>query len=116
VNIAGSSGGTIVGDGNIIVAPAGDGAPAAGSIGSSQASGSATAGADGSTDEGVVSVSVDSSGGPSTVVNGEAPDMPAVDYTNGNKLTWVVNGTRVQILSNLPLAELVKIAGGLVLK
>ncbi len=41
--------------------------------------------------------------------------MPSITYKDANSLTWVVNGTRVEILSNLPVAELQKIAEGLVL-
>ena len=114
VNVVGSAGGSeiiggLVSGESMVVTSASDGAPAAG-WGSAPPppSGAAVA-------ESGISVSVDSSGGPATVVNGVAPDMPAVDYTDGNRLTWVVNGTRVEILSNLPLAELVKIAEGLVL-
>ena len=40
--------------------------------------------------------------------------MPAAfTYQNAIKLTWIVDGTRVEVLSNLPLEELLKVAEGL---
>jgi hypothetical protein len=41
--------------------------------------------------------------------------IPSLDYQNAGKLTWLVDGTRVEVLSNLPLAELLRVAEGLVL-
>jgi hypothetical protein len=38
-----------------------------------------------------------------------------VSYDNANSLTWDVDGTRVEVLTNLPVAELLKIAQGLTL-
>jgi hypothetical protein len=61
------------------------------------------------------SASEDVAGGPATVTQGVAPAIPSITYEDANSLTWVVNGTRVEILSNLPVAELQKIAGGLTL-
>jgi hypothetical protein len=67
-------------------------------------------------EEGSASVSADPAGTPVTDISGgDAPEVPAVDYTNGSRLTWVVDGTRVEILSNLSVDELMKIAEGLVL-
>jgi hypothetical protein len=102
VNIVGSDGVTVVGGSGVVSGSSSAVAPPSGSA--------VIAG------EGTITVSVDSSGGPATVVAGEAPSLPAVAYKNGNKLTWVVNGTRVEILSNLSVDELMKIAEGLVLK
>ena len=45
----------------------------------------------------------------------DAPSMAPITYTNANDLTWVVAGSRVEMLSNLPLDELLKVAAGLVL-
>jgi hypothetical protein len=41
----------------------------------------------------------------------QTPDPIA--YENASKLTWDVNGTRIEMLSNLPVDELQKIADGL---
>jgi hypothetical protein len=48
--------------------------------------------------------------------SGESPplDAPAFTYKDANKLTWVVGGTRVELLSNLSVEELQKIAEGLI--
>jgi hypothetical protein len=53
--------------------------------------------------------------GPVTAPAGDQPPaMPvAFTYQNAIKLTWIVNGTRVEVLSNLPLEELLKVAEGL---
>ena len=99
VNIVGSDGVTVVGGSGVVSGSSSAVAPPSG----------------GATGEGTITVSVDSAGGPATVVAGEAPSLPAVAYKNGNKLTWVVNGTRIEILSNLSVDELMKIAEGLVL-
>jgi hypothetical protein len=108
-NIVGSTGGTIVGDGSGVVTPASGSAVAGGSA--------AVAPPDGAViEEGSASVSADPAGTPVTDISGgDAPEVPAVDYTNGSRLTWVVDGTRVEILSNLSVDELMKIAEGLVL-
>ena len=106
VSIVGSDGVTVVGGSAVITG------------GSGVVSGSSSAVAPpsgGATGEGTITVSADSAGGPVTVVAGEAPSLPAVAYKNGNKLTWIVNGTRIEILSNLSVDELMKIAEGLVL-
>ncbi len=73
-------------------------------------------GSDGSVvDESGISVSGGAPAGSATVIGGTPPDMPSITYKDAVALTWVVNGTRVEILSNLPVAELQKIAEGLVL-
>jgi hypothetical protein len=113
VNIVGSDGVTVVGGSGVIAG--GSGVVSASSNAVAPPSGGAGTSGGSETGESSISVSVDSSGGPATVVAGEAPSLPAVAYKNGNKLTWVVNGTRVEILSNLPVDELMKIAEGLVL-
>ncbi len=54
---------------------------------------------------------------PSTgAVPGDGPLLPSVAYDNANSLTWDVGGTRVEIITNLPVAELLKIAQGLTLE
>jgi hypothetical protein len=73
-------------------------------------------GSDGSViSESGISVSEGAPEGAVAVTSGTPPDMPSITYIDANSLTWVVNGTRVEILSNLPVAELQKIAEGLVL-
>jgi hypothetical protein len=62
-----------------------------------------------------MSVSAGTVGGPSTVSGSDAPSMAPITYTNANDLTWIVDGSRVEMLSNLPLDELLKVAAGLVL-
>ena len=95
-------------------------APASGGVGVAPASGeqpvTIVVGSDGSVvSESGISVSEGTPGGAATVVGGTPPDMPSITYKDANALTWIVNGTRVEILSNLPVAELQKIAEGLVL-
>jgi hypothetical protein len=53
--------------------------------------------------------------GPVTAPAGDQlPVVPiAFTYQNAIKLTWIVDGTRVEVLSNLPLEELLKVAEGL---
>jgi hypothetical protein len=46
---------------------------------------------------------------------GAGPEMPSISYSNAKALTWNADGTRVELLSNLPVAELQKIAEGMVL-
>jgi hypothetical protein len=46
---------------------------------------------------------------------GSGPEMPTISYVNANALTWDVDGTRVELLTNLPVEELQKIADGMVL-
>jgi len=113
-----------VGGGQLVpIAPGAGGAtlaPASGGVTIVPASGEQPAtivvGGDGSViSESGTSVAVDTPGGAATVVGGTPPDMPSITYKDANALTWVVNGTRVEILSNLPVAELQKIAEGLVL-
>ena len=106
VTITGSAGSMVV---------QGAGAPAAGSSAVAPPSGGTVTGSGNTSGESSISVSADSSGGPATVVVGEPPVIAPISYENGNKLTWIVKGTRVEILSNLPLDELMKIAEGLVL-
>jgi hypothetical protein len=44
----------------------------------------------------------------------QPPVMPvALTYQNAIKLTWIVDGTRVEVLTNLPFEELLKVAEGL---
>jgi hypothetical protein len=62
-----------------------------------------------------LSVSGDFSNAPSVQAGGTAPTLPPIGYTDGNSLTWMVGGTRVEILSNLTDAELQKIATGMTL-
>lgn len=51
-------------------------------------------------------------GGPDTA----SPLFPeSIDYTDGRQLTWFADGLYIELLTNLPEAELVKIAGSLVL-
>jgi hypothetical protein len=67
-------------------------------------SGVATAGAAGAAD----------SGQAIAPAGDQPPVMPvAFTYQNAIKLTWIVDGTRVEVLSNLPLEELLKVAEGL---
>ena len=95
-------------------------APGAGGVNITPASGEQPAtivvGSDGSVvSESGISVSGGAPAGPATVTGGTPRDLPSITYKDANSLTWVVNGTRVEILSNLPVAELQKIAEGLVL-
>jgi hypothetical protein len=102
-----SGGGQLVpiGSGGVNVSPASGENPA-----------TIVVGGDGSVvSESGVSVSGDAPAGPATVIQGTPPDLPTMTYKDASSLTWVVNGTRVEVLSNLPLAELQKIADGLVL-
>jgi hypothetical protein len=56
------------------------------------------------------------SAGQKTENAGEGPaTIPSITYEDASSLTWIVDGTRVEVLSNLPLAELQKVAEGLVL-
>ena len=106
---------TITGSAGSMIVPAA-GAPASGtSVVVSGPNSTVPAPSGNTSGESSISVSADSSGGPATVVVGEAPVIAPISYENGNKLTWIVKGTRVEILSNLPLDELMKIAEGLVL-
>ena len=64
-----------------------------------------------------IGISVNSNGEGQSVVNvaGDPVDLPGVSYEGANSLTWIVDGTRIVLLSNLPVEELQKIADGLVL-
>lgn len=52
--------------------------------------------------------------GGAEVVGGLPPAVTPVQYENATSLTWIVDGTWVQIISNLPLDEIIKVAEGLV--
>ncbi len=47
--------------------------------------------------------------------SGTESEIPSITYDNANAVTWDADGTRVEILSNLPVDELLKVAEGLVL-
>ena len=47
------------------------------------------------------------------VVSGTPPDIPSITYANANSLTWVADGKRVEILTNLSVEEPERIAAGL---
>jgi hypothetical protein len=64
-------------------------------------------------DGGGLSTAQGDGAGPSTQTNGPLPEVAPISYADANSLTWVVDGTRVELLSNLPVAELQKIAEGL---
>ena len=67
-------------------------------------SGMVTGGTAGAGDSGLVT----------TPAGDELPALPvSFTYQNAIKLTWIVDGTRVEVLSNLPLEELLKVAEGL---
>jgi hypothetical protein len=53
--------------------------------------------------------------GPTGAVPGDGSLLPSVAYDNANSLTWDVDRTRVEILTNLPVEELLRIAQGLTL-
>ena len=117
-----AEGQAVTASGSAQIAPASGGVditPASGGVNVAPASGEQSAtivvGSDGSVVESRTSVAAGATGGAATVVGGTPPDMPSITYKDANALTWVVNGTRVEILSNLPVAELQKIAEGLVL-
>jgi hypothetical protein len=54
-------------------------------------------------------------GAPGSETQGTPPEIPSLTYDDANSLTWLVDGTRVEILTNLSVEELLKIAEGLVL-
>jgi hypothetical protein len=60
-----------------------------------------------------LSVSSGDTGGANTQFGGTPPEVAPTAYDNATSLTWVVDGTRVEIISNLPVDELIKIAEGL---
>jgi hypothetical protein len=67
------------------------------------------------TGEAGLTVSGGGNGGPSTVAGGgAAPAVSPVIYENATSLTWIMDGTWVEIISNLPVAEIIKVAEGLV--
>jgi hypothetical protein len=82
------------------------------------ASGAATGG-QAAPEAGSGPVTVTGSGsGPSLQTSGSPgslPELPSLSYEDAISLTWVVDGTRVELLSNLPATELQKIAEGLTL-
>jgi predicted anti-sigma-YlaC factor YlaD len=92
VTVQGSGSAVIVGGGTVITGTAN------GSVGSG------------------LSVAPDSGSQPATETAGAPLELPAVAYQNANSLTWVVDGTRVEVLTNLSVEELTKIAAGLVVK
>ncbi len=61
--------------------------------------------------------STQSAGGaePSTQTAGKGPAISPITYDNANSLTWNLDGTKVEVLTNLSVDELQKIAEGLVL-
>lgn len=65
--------------------------------------------------EGGTAESATQAGGPSLQTAGSGPDLQPITYDDANSLTWVVDGKKVEILSNLPVDELLKVAEGLVL-
>ena len=69
----------------------------------------------GDQEQGGISVTPGSEGQMPTSVSDQLPDTPAITYKDANKLTWVVNGTRVELLSNLSVEELQSIAEGLII-
>jgi hypothetical protein len=68
----------------------------------------------GASGEGVITVTAGGDGQTSTQAAGLPPAVAPLTYQNAVSLAWIVDGTRIEILSNLPLAELLKIAEGLV--
>ncbi len=54
-------------------------------------------------------------GAPGSETQGTPPEIPSLTYDDANSLIWLVDGTRVEILTNLSVEELLKIAEGLVL-
>ena len=54
--------------------------------------------------------------GPSRQSDGVAPEIPTITYDDASSLTWTLDDTRVEMLTNLPVEELLKIAEGLVLE
>ncbi len=65
--------------------------------------------------DGEAAASGDAPYGATGVVEGDGPLLPSVTYDSANSLTWDVDGTRVEVLTNLPVAQLLKIAQGLTL-
>ena len=66
------------------------------------------------TGSGVATAGAAGSGQAIAPAGDQPPVMPvAFTYQNAIKLTWIVNGTRVELLSNLPLEELLEVAEGL---
>jgi hypothetical protein len=67
-------------------------------------------------EQGAVSVTPAADGQAPAGVSGQPIEMPAFPFTyvDASRLTWVVDGTRVEVLSNLSVEELRKIAEGLV--
>lgn len=95
VDIKGSGSATVVGVGTIVTDVGGGSATGAmGEIG--------------------VSSSSSGEGGPSVQYSGPPPETKPFAYTNATSLTWIANGMRMEIISNLPVAEILKIAEGLV--
>jgi hypothetical protein len=70
----------------------------------------------GDQEQGGIAVTPVSDVAPPATIGGQRIAMPPATFTykDANKLTWVVNGTRVEVLSNLSVKELQKIAEGLV--
>ena len=58
--------------------------------------------------------SAEAGSGVATLPAGAEPRaLPTISYAGANQLTWIVNGIKVEVLSNLPVEELFKIAEGL---